>query len=129
MHAPNLNEGYINKIFQFGSSIRVLIIQPNGHITICVDPQNFRPISGSIDNLRTSKWMPPIQIKDTLAKKIQFGSSIRVSIIQPNVQLIISVDTQSYRPISDSNDNLKTSKCMPPIQMKNTLTRFFNLGT
>jgi hypothetical protein len=38
MHAPNSNEGYFNKIIQFGSSIKVLVTQPSGHITICVDP-------------------------------------------------------------------------------------------
>ncbi len=66
MHAPSSNEGYPKKIFQFGNSIKVSIIQANGHVTICVDPQSYRPINGSIDNLITSKCMHPIQMKDTL---------------------------------------------------------------
>jgi hypothetical protein len=56
-----------------------------------------------------------------------FGS-IRVLVIQPNDQLIISMDTQSCRPIIGSIDNLKVSKCMHPIQMKDTLKQLFNLG-
>ncbi len=35
-----------------------------------------------------------------LNKKIQFGNSIKVSTVQPNVQLIIFVDTHSCRPIN-----------------------------
>jgi hypothetical protein len=31
-------EGYPKKILQFGSSIKVLVPQLNGHITIYVDP-------------------------------------------------------------------------------------------
>jgi hypothetical protein len=38
MHAPNSNEGYPKIFFQFGNSIKVLVAQPSGHITICVDP-------------------------------------------------------------------------------------------
>jgi hypothetical protein len=56
------------------------------------------------------------------------SSSIKVSVVQPSDQLIIYVDTQSYRPINGSIDNLRTSKCMHPIQMKDTLRKFFNLG-
>jgi hypothetical protein len=55
-------------------------------------------------------------------------NSIRVSVVQPNDQLIISVDTQSHKPINGSMDNLRTSKCMHPIPMKDTLRQFFNLG-
>jgi hypothetical protein len=39
MHAPNSNDGYLTKILgEFGSSIRVSIVQENGDITICVPP-------------------------------------------------------------------------------------------
>jgi hypothetical protein len=38
MHAPNSNERYPKKIFQFKNSIKVLVAQQSGHITICVDP-------------------------------------------------------------------------------------------
>jgi hypothetical protein len=62
----------------------------------------------------------------TPSGRLDFGS-IKVSIAQPNDQLIIFVDTQSYKPISGSIDNLKTSKCMQPIQMKDTLRKSFNL--
>jgi hypothetical protein len=48
MHAPNSNERYFKKIFQSRSSIKVLINQPNDHITICVDQQNYKPRTGSI---------------------------------------------------------------------------------
>jgi hypothetical protein len=48
-----------------------------------------------------------------------------VSVAKPNGRFTIYVDPQSCKPISD---NLKTSKCMPPIQVKDTLTRIFNLG-
>ncbi len=51
-----------------------------------------------------------------------------VSLAQPSGHITISVDPPSCKPISGSIDNFKTSKCMPPIQMKDTLTRFFNLG-
>jgi hypothetical protein len=37
------------------------------------------------------------------------------------------VDPQSYKPINGSTNNLKTSKCMHPIQMKDTLRKNFNL--
>jgi hypothetical protein len=52
---------------------------------------------------------------------------IKVSIVQSSDQLIISMDTQSYKPINGSIDDFKTSKCMHPIQMKNTLRKSFNL--
>jgi len=38
MHGPNSNEGYPKKIFQFRILIKILVVQQNGHITICVDP-------------------------------------------------------------------------------------------
>jgi hypothetical protein len=50
-----------------------------------------------------------------------------ILVAQFNDQLIISLDTQSYRPINDSIENLRTSKCMHPIQMMDTLRKFFNL--
>jgi hypothetical protein len=68
MHAPNSSDGYPQKILQFGSSIKVSIVQANGHITICVPPQSYKPISDSINNLSTSKCMHPIQMMDTLKK-------------------------------------------------------------
>jgi hypothetical protein len=52
---------------------------------------------------------------------------IKVLVVQANDQLIIYVDTQSCKPISGSIDNLKTLKCMHPIQMKDTLRKSFNL--
>jgi hypothetical protein len=42
MHALNANEKYAKIKFQFKSSIRVSVVQPSGHITICVDPQNCK---------------------------------------------------------------------------------------
>jgi hypothetical protein len=49
MHAPNSNDGYPTKnLREFGSSIRVSIAQANGDITICVPPQSYKPINGSI---------------------------------------------------------------------------------
>jgi hypothetical protein len=77
MHAPNSNDGYLKKILQFGSSIRVLVVQASGHITICVPPQSCRPINGSIDNLRTSKYMHPIQMMGTLRKFFNLGAHLR----------------------------------------------------
>jgi hypothetical protein len=77
MHAPNSNEGYLNKILQFGNLIKVLVTQPSDHITICVDPQNCRPINGSIDNLKTSKYMHPIQMKDALRKFFNLEVQLR----------------------------------------------------
>jgi hypothetical protein len=63
MHAPNSNDGYLTKILgEFGSSIRVSVAQANGDITICVPLQSYKPINGSIDNLKTSKCMHPIQM-------------------------------------------------------------------
>ncbi len=38
MHAPNSNEKYLKNTLQFGGSIKVSMVQPSGHITICVDP-------------------------------------------------------------------------------------------
>jgi len=64
-------------------------------------------------------------MKTTRCKR-NFGS-IPILVVQPNDQLIISMDTQNYKFISGSIHNLKTSKCMDPIQMKDTLRRFFNL--
>ncbi len=55
----------------------VSIAQPNVHFTICVDPQNYKPISGSIDNLKTSKCMPPIQMKDSLTRLFNLGVQLR----------------------------------------------------
>jgi hypothetical protein len=55
----------------------VSIVQPSGHITICVDPQSYKPISGSINNLRTSKFMPRIQMKDTLTRFFNLGAQLR----------------------------------------------------
>jgi hypothetical protein len=54
------------------------------------------------------------------------SSLILVLVVQPNDQLIIFVDPQNYRPINGSIDNFKTSKCMHPIQMKDTLKGFFS---
>jgi hypothetical protein len=62
----------------------------------------------------------------TSSDRPDFGS-IRVSIAQPRDQVIIFVVTQSCKPISGSMDNLKTSKAMHPIQMKDTLRKSFNL--
>jgi hypothetical protein len=59
--------------------------------------------------------------------KLDFGS-IRVLVIQPNDQLIIFMDTQSCRLIISLIDNLRVSKCIHPIQMKDALRKFFNLG-
>jgi hypothetical protein len=77
MHAPNSNDGYLKKILQFGSSFKVLMAQANGHITICVPPQSYKPTSGSIDNLSTSKCMHPIQMMDTLRKFFNLGVQLR----------------------------------------------------
>jgi hypothetical protein len=55
-----------------------------------------------------------------------FGS-IPILVVQLSDQLIISMDAQSYWLISGSIHNFKTSKCMHPIQMKDTLRGFFNL--
>jgi hypothetical protein len=63
----------------------------------------------------------------TLSSRFDFGS-IKVLVVQPNDQLILSMDTQSCRPIIGSFDNLRVSKCMHPIQMKDTLKKFFNSG-
>ncbi len=71
---------------------------------------NCRPHYGS---MRTLVVETSPQMK-TPSGRLDFGS-IKVSIAQPNDQLIILVDTQSYKPISGSIDNLKTSKCMQPI--------------
>jgi hypothetical protein len=43
MHGPNSNEGYLKRILQSGSSIKVSISQPNVHMTILVDQQNCKP--------------------------------------------------------------------------------------
>jgi len=48
--------------------------------------------------------------------------------VQSKDQLIIFVDTHNCKPISGSIDIFITSKCMPPIQMKDILTILFNLG-
>ncbi len=42
MHALNSNERYLKKKIEFGISIKVSIAQPSGHITICVDPHNYK---------------------------------------------------------------------------------------
>jgi len=84
MHAPNSSDGYLLKILQFGSSFKVLVVQTSGQITICVPPRGCKPIIGSVDKLRTSKCMHPIQMMDTLKKNLQFGSSIRVLVAQAN---------------------------------------------
>jgi hypothetical protein len=68
MHAPNSNEGYFKKILQFGSSIKVSIVQASGHITICVPPHNHKLINCSTNDLKTLKCMHPIQMMDTLQK-------------------------------------------------------------
>jgi hypothetical protein len=47
--------------------------QASGHIIICVAPQSCRPISGLINNLKTSKCMHPIQMTDTLRKFFDLG--------------------------------------------------------
>jgi hypothetical protein len=77
MHAPNSNDGYPKKNLQFGSSLKVLVAQASGYITICLPPQGCRPISGSIDNLKTSKCMRPIQMMDTLRKFFNLGAHLR----------------------------------------------------
>jgi hypothetical protein len=77
MHAPNPNDGYLKNFFQFGSSIKVLVAQTSGHITICVPPQSCWPISGSIDNLKTSKCMHLIQMMDTLKQFFILGTHLR----------------------------------------------------
>jgi hypothetical protein len=76
MHAPNSNGGYPKKNLQFGSSLKVLVAQASGHITICVPPQSCKPIIGSIDNLKTSKCMHPIQVMDTLKKFFDLGAQL-----------------------------------------------------
>jgi hypothetical protein len=63
---------------------------------------------------------------NTPSCRLDFGS-IPILIIQPSDQLIICMDTQNCRPINGSINNLKTQKCMDPIQMKDTLRGFFNL--
>jgi hypothetical protein len=76
MHAPNSNEGYPKRIFQFGHSIRVSVAQPNDHITICVDPHNCRPKIGSI-SLSIVQCQQPMKIKDTprpfINMEVKFG--------------------------------------------------------
>jgi len=65
MHAPYLNDGYLKTILHFGNSLKVLVVQASGQITICVPPQSCRPINGLVDKLRTSKCMHPNQMMDT----------------------------------------------------------------
>jgi hypothetical protein len=67
---------------------------------------------------------------DGYPKKIrQFGNSIKVSIAQARGHITICVPPQSCKLISGSIGNFRTSKCMHPIQMMDTLRKFFNLGT
>jgi hypothetical protein len=77
MQEPNSNERYPKKRIQFGSSINVSILQPSGHITICVDPQSYKPINGSTNNLKTSICMHPMQMKDTLRKNFNLEIQLR----------------------------------------------------
>jgi len=94
MHAPNSNERYPKKILQFESSINVSILQPSDHITICVDPQSYKPINGSTNNV---KMHAPNSNERYLKKKIQFGSSINVSVVQPSGHITICVDPQNCK--------------------------------
>jgi hypothetical protein len=55
-----------------------------------------------------------------------FGS-IPILVVQISDQLIIYMDALNYWFISGSIHNFKTSKCMHPIQMKDTLRGFFSL--
>jgi hypothetical protein len=76
MHAPNSNEGYLKNILQFGHSIKVSIIQPSDHITICVDLHNCKPKNGSI-SLSIVQCQHPMKTKDTprpfINMEVQFG--------------------------------------------------------
>jgi hypothetical protein len=89
-------------------------------------PVSYRPHSGSTRTLVTKQVLTCTQMK-TPSDRPDFGS-IRVLVIQSNDQLIIFMDTQSCRPIIGSIDNLRVAKCMHPIQMKDTIRKFFNLG-
>jgi len=58
---------------------------------------------------------------------LQFGNLIKVLVAQPSDHITICVDPHNCKPINGSIDNLKTSKCRNPIQMKDTLKKEFNL--
>jgi hypothetical protein len=73
MHAPNPNDGYLKIILHFGNSLKVLVAQASGQITICVPPHSCRPIIGSVDKFRTSKCMHPIQMMDSFKKIFNLG--------------------------------------------------------